>query len=576
MGQALNIVSGEKTIGSASDAVPVPSNRARRWLIDYPRAIPLVIFLAVAAITALSVVAVESNARAREQAQREAYAQSIGSALERRGASFSSYLRAGAALLTSRDDITPQAFRQFVTELRLDLTYRGAEGIGWAELIRRDEAEAFDERVRAHQPDFSGIMLRETEAEGDADAPLAPITYFSPDSRSNRQKLGFDMYSDPVRAAAMEEALLTVLPTASGRIDLVQRGANDAPGFVIFMPVYRPVPGAPSSNDRVLAGFVFSPFHAGSFLDAAIERATPEEYGVRLYDGNKDTAHLLVARSLDGPVSDQFELPVTIANRELQLVIETNQSAVLAPLSMVTLLFGLSVAGLLMLLARLLTQQAYEDQSRLAFFEEQFSIRTTLTRELNHRVKNTLANVLSILSLTRRRAENLDQFVDSFEGRIRALSATHDLLTGTDWGTTPIAAVVDAELRQFSSACDHTIEVRGPDVELAPNDALSLGLAIHELATNAAKYGALSVHGGTVLVQWSLVGDHLAELEWCERNGPLVSESRGRGFGTELIEKIIAHELRNPVDLSFDPQGVRCVMRVPVRKRGDFQIRASD
>ncbi|MDZ7882738.1 MAG: HWE histidine kinase domain-containing protein [Mycobacterium sp.] len=113
---------------------------------------------------------------------------------------------------------------------------------------------------------------------------------------------------------------------------------------------------------------------------------------------------------------------------------------------MVTLVFGLALASLLMLLARLLTQQAFEDQARLAFFEEQHSIRNSLTRELNHRVKNTLANVLSILSLTRRRASGLDDFADSLEGRIRALSATHDLLTVTDWGTTPIRAVIEAEV----------------------------------------------------------------------------------------------------------------------------------
>ncbi|MEL7198344.1 MAG: CHASE domain-containing protein [Pseudomonadota bacterium] len=561
-------LASEASVPQGGDASP---NRARDWLINYPRAIPLAIFAAVAAITALSVFAVESNARAREQAQLEAYAQTIGSALERRGASFSSYLRAGAALLTSREDITAKDFRQFVVELRLDLTYRGAEGIGWAEVISPDGIDAFESRLRAQQPDFVSART----LDQDATSNLAPITYFSSSGSRNTEKLGFDLYSDPVRAAAMEEALLTVLPTASGRIDLVQIDSKHAPGFVIFMPVYRPVRGG-GPNDRALAGFVFAPFHAGEFLDSAIERATPEEFGVRLYDGSKDTSHLLVARTFDGAASDQLELPVTIANRELQLVIETNRPQVLAPFSMLTLLFGLSVAGLLLLLARLLTRQAVEDQSRLAFFEEQFSIRTTLTRELNHRVKNTLANVLSILSLTRRRATDLDQFADSFEGRIRALSATHDLLTGTEWGTTPIVAVINAELAQFSETDDHNVHVEGPDVELAPNDALSFGLAIHELATNAAKYGAFSVPDGTVSVIWSLVNERLAQVEWRERNGPPVNTDRQRGFGTDLIEKIVAHELKNPVDLTFPSEGVRCVLRVPVRQRGAFNIRAQD
>jgi two-component sensor histidine kinase len=111
-------------------------------------------------------------------------------------------------------------------------------------------------------------------------------------------------------------------------------------------------------------------------------------------------------------------------------------------------------------------------------------------------------------------------------------------------------------------------------VDLAPNDALSFGLAVHELATNAAKYGALSVPGGAIAVSWAMVEDGLAEVTWRERGGPPVAQTRRRGFGTELIEKIVAHELRRPVTLDFAPEGVTCVMQVPVRRRGDFRIRA--
>ena len=132
-----------------------------------------------------------------------------------------------------------------------------------------------------------------------------------------------------------------------------------------------------------------------------------------------------------------------------------------------------------------------EDEISLRNFQEQASIRNSLTRELNHRVKNTLANVLSIIALTRRRSTSLDDFADGLDGRIRALSATHDLLTQSDWGATLVRAVVQAELRPYAHDADHAVEMQGPDVQLAPNDALSLGLAMHELATNASKYGAL-------------------------------------------------------------------------------------
>ena len=272
---------------------------------------------------------------------------------------------------------------------------------------------------------------------------------------------------------------------------------------------------------------------------------------------------------------ETFTQTISIANNPWVLEVSSADAGGLSGLSMATLIFGLLVASLLMLLVRMLTQQAIEDEASLVWFEEQASIRNSLTRELNHRVKNTLANVLSIIALTRRRAGSLSDFADGLDGRIRALSATHDLLTNSDWGTTPVRAVVEAELLPYAKGTDHIVELVGPAVELAPNDALSLGLAIHELATNAAKYGALSQPGGNVAVTWKLTSDRLVRIEWLERGGPPVPEQRGRGFGTDLIERIVAHELKNPVKLVFEPEGVRCVLTIPVRRPTEFAMRAA-
>jgi two-component sensor histidine kinase len=574
LGEKIISASGRPTIDHAGpEAVAEAGALARAWqarslLVRYPRAIPAAIFLAIAAITALSVYAIETNAKQSSRAEVRDYAQSIASALERRGNNFSSYLRAGAALFASIDEVSPQTFSQFVAELRLDQNYRGAEGIGWIEVIEPGSSTAYLARVRASQPDFPDIRPPASQA-GEV---IAPVTYFSPDTSRNRRALGFDMYSEPVRAAAMEEARRTVMPTASGRIVLSQEGAGEAPGFAIFMPVYRSVPQSPT-RDRALAGYIFSSFNAGQFLDEAIERSPPTELGVRLYDTETANRHLLVSRSTGAAGTDRFELPVNIANRDLVLVIDSADVRGLAPLSMVTLMFGISLASLLMLILRLLARQAREDEERIAFFEEQNSIRNSLSQELNHRVKNTLANVLSIMSLTRRRASGLDDFADSLEGRVRALSATHDLLTGTDWGTTPIRSVIEAELSHIVSGDAAELVLEGPAVELAPNDALSFGLAIHELATNAAKFGALSVAGGMVSIRWSLESDCLAKVEWSESGGPPVQAARQRGFGTDLIEKIVAHELKHKVELDFRPEGVRCVICVPVRRRSEFQMR---
>lgn len=539
--------------------------RRRRWLIDYPRGIPVLIFVLVTAITVLSVFAIERGEKERDAADVARKAQAMTSAIERRAYTSSAYLRAGAALLSTQDEVTPELFRRFVSELRLDANYRGAEGIGWAPVINAGDVAGFETRLGMSRMEEKRVTPTLTEQPRDM---LTPILYLQPDTVRNRRALGYDMYAEPVRRAAMDLAAANDRPTASGPIVLRQEGAGDAAGFLVYMPVYEGL-----SSTRGLKGFIYSPFNAGQFLDSASELVSYEAVGARLLDGESLGGPALAQSDswIDGRATVTRE--VSLANRMMLLEVQSAREEGLSSMSMITLLFGLAVASLLMLVSRLLTQQTLEDRRAISWFEEQNSIRNSLTRELNHRVKNTLANVLSIVSLTRRRSDDLDEFAEGLDGRIRALSATHDLLTQSEWGTTPIRSVVEVELAPYARDEDHSLELVGPHTELAPNDALSLGLAIHELATNAAKFGALSVAGGSVTVCWTQVNDTLAKIEWVESGGPPVSKPQRRGFGTDLIEKIVAHELRHPVDLEFQPEGVRCTLLVPVRKPSEFELR---
>ncbi len=544
-------------------------SRTKRWLVRYPRTLPLAIFLLIAAVTVLSIFAIEQSEAQRAKAQLQSRTTAIASALERRANASSAYLRAGAALLASLDEVPPSRFRRFVSELRLDADFRGAEGIGWAMVVRPGEIEAFEEVLRAGAPVEVALYPRPS-----GEQPYSvPVTYLQPDTERNRRALGFDMFSERVRRAAMLEAERTARPTASGKVVLQQEGSRPQPGFLIYMPVFEAAPGG-----RRLRGYIYSPFNAQDFLASALELEDAGNYGVWLYDGAVGPDHLLASTVLardTRPMGESRSELVTMANAPFVLQVSRADPGSLSGLSMATLIFGLLVASLLMLLVRMLTQQAIEDEASLIWFEEQASIRNSLTRELNHRVKNTLANVLSIIALTRRRAASVDDFADGLDGRIRALSATHDLLTRSDWGSTPLGAVVQAELLPYAQDGEHVVEMSGPEVSLAPNDALSLGLAMHELASNAAKYGALSQVGGTVCVSWQMVEDDLVRVTWEESGGPEVPEQRGRGFGTDLIERVVANELRNPVQLVFDPAGVRCTLLIPVRQPSEFALRAS-
>ncbi len=531
--------------------------------MSYPRATPLAIFLLIAAVTTLSVFAIERGERSREEARLSETAQAVASAIERRGNTGSAFLRAGAALFGTVEAVQPSLFRRFVSELRLDSEYRGSEGIGWAEAITPEEIGAYEQRIRAELPGFDDVHPRPGPR-----GQLTPVTYLLPDTERNRRALGFDMYSEPVRRQAMDEAERSMRPTASGRVVLIQEGKEASAGFLIYMAVFDQV-----SEAQRLKGFIYSPFNARDFLASALRLESRNQMGFRLYDAAVAPHNLLAEVAPAESTGRTIIKRVFVANRPMLLEVESTRGALLSMLSMLTLLFGLLVASLLMIVARLLTQQAIEDRASLEWLAEQNSIRDTLTRELNHRVKNTLANVLSIVSLTRRRATNLDDFAEGLDGRIRALSATHDLLTQSEWGTTPLRAVIEAELAPYARA-EGALEMAGPDVQLAPNDALSLGLAIHELATNAAKYGALSAPEGHVRVTWALDRADLASIRWIESGGPPVPTTRPRGFGTDLIEKIVAHELRHPVELDFRPGGVACTLKVPVRQPSEFEIRA--
>ncbi len=542
-------------------------SRTKRWLVHYPRALPAGIFVLVAAITILSIFAIERSEAQRATAQLHSRTTAIASALERRANASSAYLRAGAALLASLEVVEAGRFRRFVSELRLDADYRGAEGIGWAQVVRPSQIGAFNELLAATAP----LPAQLYPVPSGQQPYSVPVTYLQPDTERNRRALGFDMYSESVRRAAMDEAERSARPTASGKVVLRQEGSGEEPGFLIYMPVFEAVGGG-----RQLRGFIYSPFNANDFLSSALELEDAGSYGVSLYSGSADEANLL-ARTYSQVEQERqrHTETVNIANAPFVLQVSQANPDVLSGLSMATIIFGLLVASLLMLVVRMLTQQAIEDEASIHWFAEQASIRNSLTRELNHRVKNTLANVLSIIALTRRRADDVTSFADGLDGRIRALSATHDLLTKSDWGTTPIRSVVSAELLPYEQGTEHVVEIEGPDIALAPNDALSLGLAMHELATNAAKYGALSQTGGKVEISWTLLDDDLVKVTWKESGGPPVAPDRGRGFGTDLIERIVANELRNPVKLDFDPAGVRCELTIPVRQPSEFAMRAN-
>ncbi len=184
-----------------------------------------------------------------------------------------------------------------------------------------------------------------------------------------------------------------------------------------------------------------------------------------------------------------------------------------------------------------------------------------LAHELSHRVKNTLALVCSIVARTVPAGEAKQVLL----GRLHALAQTHDLLMRTRWTDVPLSELIAAEVAPYAGAERGAVWIDGPRVMLKPRAALTLTLAIHELTTNAVKYGALSVEGGRVDIIWTIVGGDPARLQlvWTERNGPEVTQLSRRGFGTELIERSIPFELKGQARLEIVDKAVRCTITIP-------------
>ena len=194
-----------------------------------------------------------------------------------------------------------------------------------------------------------------------------------------------------------------------------------------------------------------------------------------------------------------------------------------------------------------------------------------LVHELNHRVKNILATVQAIARQTFSSGQWDNTARETFEARLLALSKAHDLLTRENWGGADLSQVVAEALAPYHR---DRFEIGGPDVRVIPRMALALTLALHELATNAAKYGALSVPTGRIGVLWQArPGDppHLI-FRWQERRGPLVSPPTQKGFGSRLIERSLALELAGEVKITYDPAGVVCEVCAPLSDERDADV----
>ena len=190
-----------------------------------------------------------------------------------------------------------------------------------------------------------------------------------------------------------------------------------------------------------------------------------------------------------------------------------------------------------------------------------------LIRELQHRVQNTLATVQGILGATARSSESISDFQQAFSARLVALGKTHSILTESERQIATVSSLLRLELEPYDDATGRRIRLDGPTVGLPANLAVLVGLAFHELATNAGKYGALSDIAGVLTVTWRVEvepGRSTLHIRWTEQNGPSVVSPTREGFGSRLLNKALPAQAGASVTLDFAPDGLHATILIPL------------
>ncbi len=539
-------------------------NRFDRWLRDYPRATPIAIFIIAISLVVSAAFAVQrAGYNSREAAVRN-QASDIVSAIEQQATAQSAFLASTSAVFSSMDSVSPDLFHQFVERLDAIHHFTGVVGMGWSEAVPQRERAAF--LARMAQDGRPNIQLYPNVE--DSKGPIHVITMLEPQTTANNALLGFNMHSEARRAAAMDRAARSRTIAATDPIKLTQdKDEAHSPGFLVYVPVY-----ARRASTR-LEGFVYSPIRTRDFVLAALDERLLRSGSIQIFDADASgKREEIFNSSIDEPLGSPTDVVLTVFDQSWILRFTPPVHGVLYPFTLVVLIGGISFS-LLLLAYVLLVQRRNENlYAMIGAQAEREAERAAFVLELNHRVKNTLANVTSIISLTRRNATDLDMFVSALLDRVRALAASHSLLDGAQWGPTDLKALMQSQLSSFDKN-NRQILIEGPSLLISPNDALTVGLALHELATNAVNYGALSRDEGKVTLHWKVEEQKWITVEWVETGGPLTSPPKQRGFGLTLIERALAHEMGRPVKIEFPETGLRCHFSIPLREPKPFRLR---
>ncbi len=533
-----------------------PSSWADRLLALLVRFVGLVILLATIAAAVASFFYNQSE----EADQAELVAAQVNMRLRDHLA----VLEGVRALYQSDSAASGPAIRAYLAALRPQIQAPGMEGVGIAAAMRAATPAAIEAKLRENYGEDIKIWPA-------TDQPIGfPVILVEPYTPRRHAALGFDMYSEPIRRAAMRRAWQTGHPAASGIVHLAQEKAATVkqPGFLIYLPVYaRARVGANAETlatapgVRPVEAFVYAPFRTRDMMTAVLGSQLEGIDGIEVYAGEGPSAPLVFSRGTMG--WDAQEQKLRVADRIWTMRISYGRSFERLGRPLAIFIFGVALALLATQLHRVQRRRIDAFQALAAQKARHAEDRELMIGEMAHRMKNAFARIGALARITLRESTSLEDFEAKFDGRMRALSDAKQMLVTGAVDSVELGRIIHRELELAGRSPQQLAAVTGPDVRLDDEGAQALSLAIHEFVTNSIKYGALAGQGD-LAVGWRRAGDDI-ELSWVESGlaeTPLIDTE---SFGTQFIRTLIERQLKGSWDRSAADHRLTIIIRWPDR-----------
>ena len=532
-----------------------PSTWADRLMGLLARFVGLVILLAT--LTAAAASFLYNQSEEADQAAR------VAMQINMRLRDHVSVLEGVRALYQSDARSSGPGIRAYLSSLRPQVRTPGMEGVGIATAFPAGAPGLAEAQLRQNY----GKDIKVWPAATDQKIGFA-VTLVEPYTPRRHVALGFDMYSDPTRRAAMRRAWQTGEPAASGVVELAQErmATRKQKGFLIYIPVYARLPASPLTNvatrpgARPIEAFIYAPFRSEDMMKAVLGEQIRGIDGLEVYAGDGPKAQLLYRHGKVG--WDAHEQKLRVADREWTMRISYGRFLERLGRPFAILVFGVLLAILATQLHRVQQRRVGMAQALAAEQARHAEDRELMIGEMAHRMKNAFARIGALARITLRESASLEEFETKFDGRMRALSDAKQMLVTGAVDTVELGRIVHRELEIAGWSGERLAALDGPVVCLDDESAQAITLAVHELVTNSIKYGALSGRGGDLAVGWRIEAGQV-EFRWTETGLTAPPQIDTESFGTQFIRSLIERQLKGSWDRTAVDNSLTILIRWP-------------